>query len=260
MLCPHCGVRFRVERGRCAACGSRMTVAALPAGHALVVRSGTPLRDRAGSPAAVLQTLSRGDSVELLERDGSFVKVRLETGASGYVDAVNVTGRDAEIKKEREAEPEPSAPPELPYGLSYLPDESLVHEADFLYDPFGDRAFAVTTDRVVVGGGATLPRVFEIAEVTGVRVREGSNGMALGERTLVQTAASVLGEIAVSGLRDALRAATAIEAAQAARRARQMAGNGIDADGAVVTPEAITQDLQLLLQLLQSGAIEPEEY
>src|SRR5262249_24292505 len=160
----------------------------LPGGHALVVKSGTPLRGRAGSPAAVLQTLSRGDTVELLERDGSFVKVRLETGASGYVDAGNVTGRDGESAPEPEPE-EPPPPPELPYGLSYLPDESLVHEADFLYDPFGDRAFAVTTDRVVVGGGgAVLPRVFEIAEVTGVGLREGSNGMALGERTLVLTA------------------------------------------------------------------------
>src|SRR5205085_4213318 len=133
-LCPHCGVRFQVRRGRCAACGSRMTVAALPAGHALVVKSGIPLRDRAGSPAAVLQTLSRGDTVELLEQDGSFVKVRLESGASGYVDAVNVTGREGERAPEPEPEPATEEPPprELPYGLSYLPDESLVLEADFL--------------------------------------------------------------------------------------------------------------------------------
>jgi hypothetical protein len=92
---------------------------------------------------------------------------------------------------------------ELPFGLPFIPGERLLYFGDFLYDPFKDRAFVVTTMRLVVGGGGTgLPRVYELPEIVSASMREGSNGMALGERTIVLEIATVATEIYVAALRD----------------------------------------------------------
>ena len=210
MRCSHCGAPLRTWRGRCLTCARRITPEMLPQGHALVVHAGTPLRDRAGSPAAVLQTLSRGDTVELRGRDGGFLQVRSTSGATGYIDAVNA----------REPQPEPPAggpvvsdgetplpDADLPYGLPYLLDERLLYYGRFLYDPFGDRQFVLTTTRLIIGGGgAALPKVYELDQIVSAGIREGSNGMALGERTLVMEVLSLTGEIFVAALRDPDRA------------------------------------------------------
>jgi hypothetical protein len=179
----------------------------LPAGHALVVRAGTPLRDRAGSPAAVLQTLSRGEVVQLIGVQGTFLQVRLENDLTGFVDAVNVTTPAARpgsaAAAQSEADPRPEDRMDLPFGLPFIPGERLLYFGDFLYDPFKDRAFVVTSMRLVIGGAGTgLPRVYELPEIVSAGMREGSNGMALGERTIVLEIATVATEIYVAALRD----------------------------------------------------------
>jgi len=85
--------------------------------------------------------------------------------------------------------------------------EQVLYTGHFLYDPFRDRACVVTTHRVIIGGGgASLPRVFETAEIASVHMREGSNGMALGERTIVIELTRMPGETYIAELRDPERA------------------------------------------------------
>jgi len=183
----------------------------LPAGHALVVHAGAPLRDRAGSPAAVLQTLSRGEVVELVGAQGSFVEVQLGSGLTGFVDAVNLSASPSRPEDQAASSAAPAMPAaagpevdmELPYGLRTLPGEKLLYYGDFLYDPFKDRAFVVTSARLILGGGGnTLPRVYELTEIVTACMREGSNGMALGERTIVLEIANMRSELYVAALRD----------------------------------------------------------
>jgi hypothetical protein len=184
-----------------------------------VVRAGTPLRDRAGSGGLVVRTLSRGEAVDLLRREGGQLFVRTASGHTGFLDAVSVQEHAPEAaiwrtaaRTSREPDPEPDA---LPFGLRQRPGERLVYHADFLYDPFGDRALIVTTRRVIVrGGGAILPRVLEAREIVDVSLREGSTGLAPGEVTLVLETGPLAGTLYVSGLYDPHRALAAVEAAR----------------------------------------------
>jgi hypothetical protein len=213
MQCPYCGAPLHPMRGRCAACGGKLRAEMLPEGHALVVHAGAPLRDRAGSPAAVLQTLSRGEVVELVGAQGTFLEVRLESGVTGFVDGVNVSaapsrqaarsGSTAAAPVTRPPASDPEAEMDLPYGLPTLPGEELLYYGDFLYDPFKDRAFVVTSARLILGGGGNaLPRVYELPNIATACMREGSNGMALGERTIVLEIANLASELYVAALRD----------------------------------------------------------
>jgi hypothetical protein len=227
MLCAFCGAPLRQVRGRCSACGGRIKAEMLPDGHALVVHAGTPLRDRAGSPAVVLQTLSRGEVVELVGAQGSFLQVRLDSGVTGFVDAVNVNASGARPAKLGEVQLDIRLRPEdgmdLPFGLPFIPGERLLYFGDFLYDPFKDRAFVVTTMRLVLGGGGTgLPRVYELPEIVSATMREGSNGMALGERTIVLEIVNVGAEVYVAALRDPESALACLQDAMRALEAPEV--------------------------------------
>lgn len=293
-VCPHCGARVRAARSRCFMCGGSL-IASYTAGSARVLHAGTPLRDRAGSPAAVVQTLRRGDRVELLDQDGSFVHVRTGSGLTGFVDAVNV---DAAASPVGAAQPVPTsdapadatpaaalapAPmdagtatavlatdserpraavatvfaeersPDLPFGLPYIPGERLLYVGQFLFDPFDDRALVITSLRVIVGGGGmVLPRVFEMRDLTAWGLREGSNGLALGERTLVLDSALAAGEFYVSGLLDPERASACIDEAR-------LALDGSLARATSASSEAADR-LGKAWELFQSGAMEEDEY
>ena len=164
----------------------------------------------------------------MLRRDGSFAEVRTESGQTGFVDTVNlgIPGTTDSLTASAGPEPEqqPSGPgnagsprtDDLPHGMIAAPGERVVYQGDFLYDPFGDRVLAVTTHRVLIGGGGTtLPRVLNLADIISVGLREGSSGMALGERTVVIRASTIDGEIYVAGLRDPQRAVSSIRSARA---------------------------------------------
>lgn len=242
MLCPHCGARLDVDTP-------------LPDGFALVVHAGAPLRDRAGSPASVLQTLSRGEAVEVLGNDGAFMRVRTDGGVVGYLDPVNLRRPKAPAPRPAAERADPQR--SLPFGLTYFPGERLVYWGDFLYDPFTDRALVVTTARVIVGGGggASLPRVIDLPAVTSVAVREGSNGMALGERTVILEASGVAGELYIAGLRDPDRAAACIDLTRQGRMP--------DADTperASLSPRELTDQLGRLWERYESGQIARAEY
>lgn len=263
MLCPHCGARNRAARGRCAACGARLTNdTALPANVVLVVRSGSPLRDRAGSPAGLLQTLGRGETLELLGSEGGFLRVRAESGAEGFIDAVNVRRSEQELAAAQEVAPAPPpAQEELPFGLNYAPGERLLFYGDFLYDPFEDRALVITSLRVIIAGGGSgsLPRVIEVADLSAAGLREGSTGVAIGERTLWLEAVTTAGHTYISGLRDPERAHLAIIAARAGPP--QTAGDPSPATAeSPASGAGVPEQLAALWELVQSGALGRDEY
>jgi hypothetical protein len=167
----------------------------------------------------------------MLRRDGSFAEVRTESGQTGFVDIVNLglpgtsDARTAHAAPAPPQEPSPQGnaasprPDDLPHGMIAAPGERIVYQGDFLYDPFGDRVLAVTTQRLLIGGGgSTLPRVLNLADIISVGLREGSSGLALGERTVVIRASTIDGEIYIAGLRDPHRAVSSIRSARAERQ------------------------------------------
>ena len=78
----------------------------------------------------------------------------------------------------------------------------------------------LTTTRLIIGGGgAALPKVYELDQIVGVGIREGSNGIALGERTLVIEVSSLTSEVFVAALRDPDRALQRLTGAMRAHAA-----------------------------------------
>lgn len=230
MRCMYCGARRPLAGNRCALCGGTLrpavpalaVIGAEPAAVSLqgatVLHAGTPLRDRARGPAAVLQTLDSGDWVQVLGRSGKYTHVRAPSGVDGYVDSVQLDGPGpANVADVPDPEPVDQSEParavlhddraELPFGMVGLEGERIAYIGRFIYDPFNDRAFVVTSRRVIIGGGgAPLPRVVELPDIQSTRMREGSNGLAMGERTIVLQVAQLSGETYISGLRDPERA------------------------------------------------------
>jgi hypothetical protein len=238
MRCFYCGAPRPPVGHRCAACGgpfhegapTAVTAVALhvspPIEVALVLHAGTPLRDRARGPAAVLQTLDTGDRVHVLGRSGKHTHVRALNGVSGYVDAGQLgppgdpphdgaaTPAEPAFVAVAEDQSEDAADrADLPFGVDALPGETVAYIGRFLYDPFNDRAFVVTSHRVIIGGGgAPLPRVVELLDIQSAQMREGSNGLAVGERTIVLQLAYLSTETYIAGLRDPERAFASLSA------------------------------------------------
>lgn len=232
MRCSYCGAPRRPAGGRCVACGGlaresrpapralRTVPAPLPTEDALVLQPGTPLRDRARGPATVLQTLDPGDVVQVLGRSGKYMRVRSGRGMDGYIDSVQLGPPGSLVVTQDVVQPlqDPEAAAaspadrrddraDLPFGMVGLEGERIAYIGKFIYDPFNDRAFVVTSHRVIIGGGgAPMPRVVELRDVQSARMREGSNGMAVGERTIVLQMGHISGETYISGLRDPERA------------------------------------------------------
>lgn len=233
MQCSYCGAPRRTVQSRCAVCSAPLRAAAvatveppnlpLPGAateEALVLRDGTPLRDRARGPAAVLQTLDTGERVHVLGRSGKYLRVRTLAGISGYVDTAQLgaaghAGASPPATQSESARDPRAQPPrptqsdraDLPFGMVGLEGESIAYIGKFIYDPFNDRAFVVTSRRAIIGGGgAPMPRVVELTDIHSARMREGSNGMAVGERTIVLEVAHIPGETYIAGLRDPERA------------------------------------------------------